>query len=280
SRRRGIKKILTAPSHFPIASHRIHFRFLFSFAFFFYRFMPSHLALLSCLLVLLLSLDKFLLHYLKKRLFSGPRIIPSGASKSRRSMASAAKWSETAMLVIDMQKDFVDPAMRSPMLVAGGEAVVPTVAEAVAVARERGIFLVWVVREHDPSGRDVELFRRQHYSGGKGPTVKGLKGAELADGLVIKEGEYKLVKTRFSAFFATHLDSVLKTAGIKNLVIVGVQTPNCIRQTVFDAVALDYEKVTVLIDATAAARPEIHLSNIRDMKNIGVETPTLEEWRR
>jgi len=34
--------------------------------------------------------------------------------------------------------------MRSPMLVAGGEAVVPAVAEAVAVARERGIFLVWV----------------------------------------------------------------------------------------------------------------------------------------
>jgi hypothetical protein len=64
--------------------------------------MPSHLALLSCLLVLLLSLDKFLLHYLKKRLFSGPRI-PSGTSKSRRPMAAAAKWSETAMLVIDMQ---------------------------------------------------------------------------------------------------------------------------------------------------------------------------------
>jgi nicotinamidase-related amidase len=45
---------------------------------------------------------------------------------------------------IFVQKDFVDPAMRSPMLVAGGEAVVPAVAEAVAVARERGIFLVWV----------------------------------------------------------------------------------------------------------------------------------------
>ncbi|KAG0532749.1 hypothetical protein BDA96_04G133600 [Sorghum bicolor] len=244
--------------------------------------MPSHLALLSCLLVLVLSFDKFLFHYLRRRWFSGGgsgATLPRAPAKSRRTMA-AAKWSETAMLVIDMQKDFVDPAMRSPMLVAGGEAVVPAVAEAVAVARERGIFLVWVVREHDPSGRDVELFRRQHYSGGKGPTVKGLKGAELADGLVIKEGEYKLVKTRFSAFFATHLDSVLKTAGIKNLVIVGVQTPNCIRQTVFDAVALDYEKVTVLIDATAAARPEIHLSNIRDMKNIGVDTPTVEEWRR
>jgi hypothetical protein len=44
-----------------------------------------------------------------------------------------------------LQKDFVDPAMASPMLVAGGEAVVPAVAEAVAVARERGIFVVWVI---------------------------------------------------------------------------------------------------------------------------------------
>nr|CAB3504768.1 unnamed protein product [Digitaria exilis] len=97
------------------------------------------------------------------------------------------------------------------------------------------------------------------YSGGKGPAMKGSKGAELADGLVIKEQDYKLVKTRFSSFFATNLDSVLKTSGIKNLVVVGVQTPNCIRQTVFDAVALDYEKVTVIVDATAAANQEIHL---------------------
>uniref|UniRef100_A0A0E0CJ43 Isochorismatase-like domain-containing protein n=1 Tax=Oryza meridionalis TaxID=40149 RepID=A0A0E0CJ43_9ORYZ len=134
---------------------------------------------------------------------------------------------------------------------------------------ERAVAAVWrratgdggstVVREHDPSGRDVELFRRHFYSSGKGLGVEGSKGAELADGLTIQDGDYKLVKTRFSAFFATHLDSVLKTSGIKNSVIVGVQTPNCIRQTVFDAVALDYDKVAVIIDATAAAKPEIHL---------------------
>lgn len=193
---------------------------------------------------------------------------------------SGGKWSETAMLVMDMQKDFVDPAMGCPMLLPGGDAILPVVAEAVAVARERGIFIVWVVREHDPYGRDVELFRRHLYSGGKGPTAKGSEGAELADGLVIKEGDYKLVKTRFSAFFATALDSVLKTSGIKNLVVLGLQTPNCVRQTVYDAVALDYEKVTVISDATTTAKPEVHLSNIRDMKNIGVETPTLDEWRR
>jgi hypothetical protein len=48
-----------------------------------------------------------------------------------------------------------------------------------------------VVREHDPSGRDAELFRRHHYSNGKGPTVKGAKGAELVDGLKIREGDLK-----------------------------------------------------------------------------------------
>ncbi|KAL6848450.1 hypothetical protein ACP4OV_021744 [Aristida adscensionis] len=185
-------------------------------------------------------------------------------------MAPAANWRETAMLVIDMQKEFVDPRLGSPALLASGAAVLPAVGEAVAVARERGIFVVWVVREHESSGRDVELFRRHVYTGGKGLAVKGSKGAELAEGLAIEEGDYKLVKTRFSSFFATPLDSVLKASGIKKLVVVDnkhcyistdtrVQTPNCIRQTVFDAVALDYEKVTVIMDATAAAKPEIHL---------------------
>ncbi|OAY53034.1 probable inactive nicotinamidase At3g16190 isoform X1 [Manihot esculenta] len=187
------------------------------------------------------------------------------------------KWKQTALLVIDMQNDFIleDGLMR----VDGGEAIVPNVIKAVEIARHHGVLVVWVVREHDPLGRDVELFRRHLYSSGKvGPTSKGSKGAELVDGLVIKEGDYKIVKTRFSAFFNTHLHSFLQTEGIKSLVIVGVQTPNCIRQTVFDAVALDYENVSVIVDATAAATPDVHVANIFDMKNIGVRIPTLQEW--
>ncbi|XP_054779569.1 probable inactive nicotinamidase At3g16190 isoform X2 [Prosopis cineraria] len=189
----------------------------------------------------------------------------------------ADKWRNTALLVIDMQRDFIEDG--GPMVVKGGKAVVPNVIKAVEVARQRGILIVWVVREHDPLGRDVELFRRHLYGAGVvGPTAKGSAGAELVDGLVIREGDYKLVKMRFSAFFATHLHSFLQGAGINSLVITGVQTPNCIRQTVYDAVALDYQPVTVILDATAAATPDIHLANIYDMKNIGVVTPTLQEW--
>lgn len=71
-------------------------------------------------------------------------------------------------------------------------------------------------------GRDVEVFRRHLYGDGKAkPTSKGSKGAELVDGLIIKEGDYKVVKTRFSAFFATNLHSFLQGAGIDSLVAVG-----------------------------------------------------------
>ncbi|RYQ87402.1 hypothetical protein Ahy_B09g094918 [Arachis hypogaea] len=183
---------------------------------------------------------------------------------------AAQGWNGTALL-----KDFIE----GPIAVKGGKEIVPNVIKAVQVARERGILIVWVVRENDPLGRDVELFRRHYYAGGQvGPASKGSPGAELVEGLVIREGDYKLVKTRFSAFFATHLHSLLQGAGINNLVITGVQTPNCVRQTVFDAVALDYQPVTVIVDATAAATPEIHLANVFDMKNIGVATPTLQEW--
>ncbi|KAE8669923.1 putative inactive nicotinamidase [Hibiscus syriacus] len=83
--------------------------------------------------------------------------------------------------------------------------------------------------------------------------MKGTLGAELVDGLVIKEGDYKLVKTRFSAFILSF-------------------------RTVFDAVAHNYQPVTVIVDATAAATPDIHDANQFDMRNIGVATPTIQEW--
>uniref|UniRef100_A0A0D6R3Q7 Isochorismatase-like domain-containing protein n=1 Tax=Araucaria cunninghamii TaxID=56994 RepID=A0A0D6R3Q7_ARACU len=104
---------------------------------------------------------------------------------------SSVDWKETALLVIDMQNDFILPG--GPMHVEMGASVVPAVKEAVAFAREKGALIVWVVREHDEYGRDVEHFRRHLYGEGKAkPTLKGTKGADLVEGLVIQKGDYKL----------------------------------------------------------------------------------------
>ncbi|KAJ4973511.1 hypothetical protein NE237_006685 [Protea cynaroides] len=189
------------------------------------------------------------------------------------------KWKTTAMLVVDMQKDFLKP--EKIMQVPGAQAVIPNVIKAVEVARQRGILVVWIVREHDSMGRDVEFHRSHMYGEDKeGPTIKDRVGAELADGLDIQNGDYKIVKTRYSGFYGTNLHSVLQRAGIDSLVVTGVQTPYCVRHTVFDALELDYSSISVITDATGAApfSVEIHEANLLDMKNVGIATLTLKEW--
>ena len=100
-------------------------------------------------------------------------------------------------------------------------------------------------------------------------------------------GKYSVVKTISLVFFfipssiATLLMpksaslskkstfQLLKKMNIDTVVIVGIQTPNCIRATAFDSVAYDY--VTYLVeDAVAAQTEEIHNANVRDMGKIGI----------
>jgi nicotinamidase-related amidase len=192
-------------------------------------------------------------------------------------LESKKDWKHTAVLVVDMQNDFV--LAGGPLHVVGGAAVVADVKKAVEACRAYGAHVVWVVRQHDARGRDVELFREHLYPDGVvGSTVKGSKGAELVDGLEPTEQDTILVKSRFSAFFATNLDLILRRLGITSVVVFGVQTPNCIRATAFDALALDYAKVAVLADATGAATPEVHEANLYDMRKVGISTPTVDEW--
>ena len=88
-----------------------------------------------------------------------------------------------------------------------------------------------------------------------------------------------IVKPRFSAFFCTELELILKRIKTDDIVICGVQYPNCIRATALDSVSYDYS-TTVITDATAGADDEIELSNIRDLRNIGVKCLTFAEWGR
>lgn len=109
-----------------------------------------------------------------------------------------------------------------------------------------------------------------------GPLIAGSEGAALVKDLRPAPGELKIVKKRFSAFHQTNLCSILHRMECTHVVICGVQTPNCIRATAYDAVSLDFPDVTVLPFATASATKEIQESNLRDLRNIGVHTPWLQ----
>ena len=89
-------------------------------------------------------------------------------------------------------------------------------------------------------------------------------GSELVDGLHPAPGEHVISKKRFSAFWGTAAASLLRRLGVGHVVLAGVQTPNCIRATAFDAVAEDFPAVSVLADATASASEEVQVRERRE----------------
>lgn len=171
-----------------------------------------------------------------------------------------------ALLIIDMQNDFVLDT--GPLPVRGAAKVIPRIKEVLDEFRKRNFPVFHIMRVHRADGSDVEINRQDLFR--KTPfAVAGSAGARVIDELKPLPGEYVMDKVRMSAFIGTGLDLMLRAVGVTTVVVVGIQTPNCIRTTVFDAIAYNYP-VTLVDDATGAQTDEIHHANVRDMESIGV----------
>jgi len=136
--------------------------------------------------------------------------------------------------------------------------------------------VVHVIREYRADGSDIEKFRLEYFK--KHPyALPGSKGAKIIAELTPVEGEIVLIKNRFSAFLGTELDLILRRNFIRQLVVAGIQYPNCLRATIFDAVSFDYD-VTVIYECATAANKEVEEANIVDLKNVGVNFVPLQEY--
>lgn len=182
---------------------------------------------------------------------------------------------DVAILVIDMQNDFVKPG--AVLCVDGALKTVPDINRLIDYGRTKNWKVVWIMRAHEGTGVDVDAPRIPLFTGGKkGYCVPGTEGYELVDGLKPAAGDYIVQKYRNSAFFATQLDLMLRRMGVKTVVLAGTQYPNCVRGTANDAMSLDYETV-VCTDACSAKTPQVAENNIFDMRNMGVKCITLDE---
>ncbi|MEG6523610.1 cysteine hydrolase family protein [Desulfotomaculum sp. 1211_IL3151] len=182
---------------------------------------------------------------------------------------------KTALLVIDMQNDFCLPG--APFEVPGAMGVIPFIKQALHACRENGLPVVHVFRYYRGDGSDVEITRYNRFVQVGGGCIEGTEGAKIVEELKPMPGDYLVTKQRWSAFFQTELDNLLRRLGVDQVVVTGVQTPNCIRGTVWDANSLDYE-VIVLTDATGAKTEEVHQANLLDMQNIGIKLMTTSEF--
>jgi nicotinamidase-related amidase len=176
-----------------------------------------------------------------------------------------------ALLLIDMQNDFVSWTPYA-------SAIVPNLKKVLKACRGNRIPVIHVIRHYSEDASDVELPRVENFL--KRPfVVGGTPGAEVVPQLSPTEGEPVIIKKRWSAFFRTGLKVLLEELGLDTIVVGGIFTPNCVRTTVFDAVALDLN-VHVLTDGTASEDPDVQDANILDMVNIGVGTLTCGELIR
>ncbi len=179
-----------------------------------------------------------------------------------------------ALLVIDMQNDFCLPG--APFEVRDGLSVVPRILTLIKAFRAHRLPVIYVIREHRPDGTDVEITRRARFLKAGGAFIPGTRGYALVDGLVPQAGEQIVRKKRWSAFHKTELEELLRGQDVEVGVLTGVQTPNCIRSTAFDANALDFE-VAVPSDACGASDQAMHEANLKDMAGIGIQIASTRE---
>ena len=172
----------------------------------------------------------------------------------------------TALIIIDMQRDFVLPGGFGEKL--GNDtslllAAVPPTERVLARAREKGMFVVHTREGHRPDLSDcppAKLTRGgKTFIGEPGPMgrilVRGAEGHDIIKELYPRSGEPVIDKPGKGSFHATDLHQILLDRKIKTLVVCGVTTEVCVHTTVREANDRGYECV-VLSDCVASYFPE------------------------
>jgi ureidoacrylate peracid hydrolase len=178
---------------------------------------------------------------------------------------------ETAMIIVDMQNAYASPGGYLDIAgfdIAGCEAVIQRAAVAADAARKAGIQVIYFQNGWDPDYKEAGTpgSPNWHKSNAlktmrKRPELAGTLLAKggwdyaLVEALAPKPGDLVVPKPRYSGFFNTNIDSLLRARGIRNIVFTGVATNVCVESSLRDAFHLEYFGV-VLEDATHAAGPD------------------------
>jgi len=180
----------------------------------------------------------------------------------------------TALMVIDMQRDFVDRGGFGELLgndVAPLRQVIAPLRRLLAAWREYGLLVVHTREGHRPDLHDCPPSKRARGNlavgiGDRGPLgrvlVRGERGHDIVDELKPLPGEPVVDKPGKGAFYATDLSGMLQQRGIRSLIVTGVTTEVCVHTTVREANDRGYECL-VLEDCVASYFPEFHAAGLK-----------------
>lgn len=162
------------------------------------------------------------------------------------------KKKDCAVLVIDMQSDFIREG--APIECPGGRDIIPVLNKFLDFARSKEIPVIYTQEVHRPEkidfGMELERSEPEH-------CVEGTPGVEIIAELAPKTSDFVVRKRRYSAFYLTDLEILLKGLKKKTLIITGVATNVCVYATTLDAQQRDHH-VIVLKDCVAGTSVELH----------------------
>jgi nicotinamidase-related amidase len=164
----------------------------------------------------------------------------------------------SALLVVDMQSFFLDPA--SPSFTCGGVAILPMVKSLIAAFRRANRPVIFTQHVHHPDDLDSGIMGWWW----EGKCLEGSPESEVHPELAPMPGEKVVFKHRYSAFYNTDLETVLRCLKIQDIVVSGVMTNMCCESTARDAYYRDY-RVFFPADGTGSICEEMHLASLLNL---------------
>ncbi len=164
------------------------------------------------------------------------------------------KLQNCAVLVVDMLNDFVTGALACDR----GKAIVPATSRLLDAARAAGVPVIFCNDAHI-KGIDRELKLWGDHA------IAGTPGAQVIPELKVSDADYTVPKRRYSGFFQTDLDILLKELGVKTVIMTGLHTHMCVRHTSADAYCLGYD-VVVAKEATDSFTEEDYVNGLAYLK--------------
>ena len=151
---------------------------------------------------------------------------------------------ETAVIVVDMQNDFVKEG--GTLVVNDAAATIPNIRQLLTAAREAGVHVVYTQDTHFEGDPEWALWPEH--------CRQGSWGWQIVDELRPREGDLVCQKNRYDGFYGTWLDHFLRLWGVRNVVIVGTVSSICVLHTAASA-GLRWYKVVVPANGVSALTP-------------------------
>ena len=173
----------------------------------------------------------------------------------------------TALLIVDMQNDFCAPGGYVETVLgkdaAPCRALVAPIAALAERARRAHVPVLWVRADYSPDKVPPHMALKAHERGTAAPLSHGgTWGAGFFE-LSPAAGEAVIDKHCFSAFIGTGLEQRLRAAGVRTIVLAGVQTNACIDSSLRDAASLGFH-VVVATDCVASHTPVLHDATLKN----------------